>query len=142
MPFIFTPMESLVITALQEEVIITPSTSIMDQERITNKPDMLVIWVILKMKETAQPLTSKMIYFSCLGHTPLLGDPGDLGNIENEGDSSTFDFEDDLLSLSGTYSIIGRSCVIHETKDDLGLGGTDASKASGNAGSRVALGQL
>ena len=37
----------------------------------------------------------------------------------------------------GNHSIIGRSIVIHEKKDDLGRGGNKGSLASGNAGARI-----
>lgn len=49
-------------------------------------------------------------------------------------------FKDPLLSLfpDSTLSIIGRSVVIHEKPDDLGLGGTQESKTTGSAGKRIA----
>ena len=53
-------------------------------------------------------------------------------------------FIDDLIKLSGKYSIIGRGLVIHEKMDDLGPGGplsTSGNKEScitGNAGKRIA----
>jgi Cu-Zn family superoxide dismutase len=47
---------------------------------------------------------------------------------------------DPRLRISGDvkYSILGRSVVIHEGQDDLGLGGNEESKITGNAGSRIA----
>lgn len=66
---------------------------------------------------------------------------GDLGNIERNGQTTRFGYSDELLSLSGEYSIIGKSCVIHENKDDLGLG-EGASLVNGNAGARIACGTI
>ena len=45
---------------------------------------------------------------------------GDLGNIEanDEGDA-TYSHSDRLVNLSGAASVIGRSIVIHEERDDL-----------------------
>ena len=48
-----------------------------------------------------------------------------------------FVFTDGLITLYGDNSIVGRSVVLHENKDDLGLGGLE-SKKTGNAGSRIA----
>lgn len=63
---------------------------------------------------------------------------GDLGNIDEdaEGKTST-SFTDSIISMTGDHSIIGLAIVVHETEDDLGLGGDDGSKATGNAGSRL-----
>lgn len=47
-------------------------------------------------------------------------------------------FMDDLVKLSGTYSVIGRSIVIHEKEDDLGLKNTIESKSTGSAAGRIA----
>ncbi|CAL2036810.1 unnamed protein product [Caenorhabditis brenneri] len=68
---------------------------------------------------------------------------GDLGNIESpaSGDTS-ISVSDSLASLSGQYSIIGRSVVIHEKTDDLGRGTSDQSKTTGNAGARLACGTI
>ena len=66
---------------------------------------------------------------------------GDLGNIsiDNKGKCFT-NFTDNLVRLSGEYSVIGRSFVIHENKDDLGLGNDKNSKINGNSGKRIAYG--
>lgn len=47
---------------------------------------------------------------------------------------------DPRLRISGDvrFSILGRSVVIHEGRDDLGSGGNAESKITGNAGSRMA----
>ena len=42
------------------------------------------------------------------------------------------------FTLEGDQSIVGRSVVLHDGTDDEGKGGDDGSKATGNAGSRVA----
>ncbi|KAF1740079.1 hypothetical protein MXB_139 [Myxobolus squamalis] len=41
------------------------------------------------------------------------------------------------VSLFGDHSIIGRALMIHEKKDDLGLGRDKESTLTGNAGSRI-----
>lgn len=40
--------------------------------------------------------------------------------------------------LYGVHSVLGRSIVIHEKVDDMGLGGDEMSLKSGNAGQRIA----
>ena len=66
---------------------------------------------------------------------------GDLGNIKIESDGTCeFEFEDSLVKLSGEYNVIGRSIVIHENKDDLGLTDNFSSKTTGNSGKRIAYG--
>lgn len=49
-------------------------------------------------------------------------------------------YYDKLLKLKGKNHIFGRSVVIHEGKDDLGLGGNKESLVTGNAGGRLACG--
>ena len=76
---------------------------------------------------------------------------GDLGNIIADGkgivDMTIYDRD---LSITGKYSILGRSVVVHEKEDDLGLGGLDKngnvinkeirdeSLKTGNADKRIA----
>ncbi len=67
---------------------------------------------------------------------------GDLGNISKKGNPTKFSFQDDLLSLTGTYSIIGRSCVVHQEADDLGKGMNEASLLNGNSGPRISCGTI
>ncbi|GAY68943.1 hypothetical protein CUMW_268110 [Citrus unshiu] len=64
---------------------------------------------------------------------------GDLGNV-NVGDdgTATFTVVDNQIPLSGPNSIIGRAVVVHADPDDLGKGGHELSKSTGNAGGRVA----
>lgn len=66
---------------------------------------------------------------------------GDLGNIVAGQDGvavvSTKDFH---IPLSGQHSILGRAVVVHADPDDLGRGGHELSKTTGNAGARVGCG--
>uniref|UniRef100_J3MNV4 Superoxide dismutase [Cu-Zn] n=1 Tax=Oryza brachyantha TaxID=4533 RepID=J3MNV4_ORYBR len=47
---------------------------------------------------------------------------------------------DSQIPLTGPHSIIGRAVVVHADPDDLGKGGHELSKTTGNAGGRVACG--
>lgn len=51
-------------------------------------------------------------------------------------------FYDDLVTLHGRHSVVGRSVVVHRGVDDLGRGGTAESLESGSAGSRLACGVI
>jgi Cu-Zn family superoxide dismutase len=64
---------------------------------------------------------------------------GDLGNIEcdNAYTSTFFSLKDKYISLIGPYSVIGRTLVIHEDEDDLGLTDHPLSKTTGNSGPRI-----
>jgi Cu-Zn family superoxide dismutase len=66
---------------------------------------------------------------------------GDLGNVD-VGEDGTYRSEttDRLVKLTGPYSVIGRSIVVHEDADDLGRGGFSDSKTTGHAGARLACG--
>lgn len=67
---------------------------------------------------------------------------GDLiNNILSDGSGKfKFSYMDPRVQIKGdvTKSIIGRSIVIHNGIDDLGLGGNAESKKTGNAGGRMA----
>lgn len=63
---------------------------------------------------------------------------GDLGNLESDKvGKAVVNFEDSLVSLDGEISVIGRTLVIHEQEDDLGVVGDEGSLATGNAGARI-----
>lgn len=63
---------------------------------------------------------------------------GDLGNIIVEADGTCkVRLADNRLDLLDLY---GRSFVIHEGPDDMGLGGNEESLKTGNAGKRIAYG--
>ena len=65
---------------------------------------------------------------------------GDLGNIRFDSKGvAKFRMEDSLVKLRGTKAnVIGRSLVVHESPDDLGLGGHLDSSTTGHAGKRIA----
>lgn len=68
---------------------------------------------------------------------------GDLGNVEaDESGKVVLDITDNVLSLTGEKSILGRCVIVHEKRDDLGRGNTPDSKKSGSAGSRLACGVI
>ncbi|CAL5379114.1 unnamed protein product [Camellia sinensis] len=65
---------------------------------------------------------------------------GDLGNVTVGGDgTANFTIVDKQIPLCGPNSIIGRAVVVHADPDDLGKGGHELSKSTGNAGGRVLL---
>merc|ERR1712137_219445 len=66
---------------------------------------------------------------------------GDLGNIlANSNGEADFVMVDTVIALEGRNSIIGRAFVIHEGVDDLGRGGDEGSRTTGNAGARLTCG--
>jgi len=68
---------------------------------------------------------------------------GDLGNVVAGADGKAkVDITDKLIKLSGECSVVGRSLVIHADPDDLGRGGHELSKTTGNAGARSACGVI
>lgn len=68
---------------------------------------------------------------------------GDLGNVEAGDDGKAkVDITDSKISLHGPCSVIGRTFVVHADVDDLGKGGHELSKTTGNAGARVACGVI
>jgi len=78
---------------------------------------------------------------------------GDLGNIEPDANGVAKGvIVDRLIKLEGPQSVVGRSFMVHADPDDLGLGDNSqpgpppvngkASRATGNAGARVACGEI
>jgi len=76
-----------------------------------------------------------------------------LGNIEPDSEGvAKGEMTDKLIKLEGETSVIGRSMMIHADEDDLGTGDNSepgpppvngkASKATGNAGARIACGEI
>ncbi|KAH7885330.1 superoxide dismutase [Phlebopus sp. FC_14] len=68
---------------------------------------------------------------------------GDLGNIlSDEYGTASFSFSDNVISLNGPLSVVGRAVVVHDGTDDLGRGGNEDSLKTGNAGGRAACGVI
>ncbi|KAK6941984.1 Superoxide dismutase, copper/zinc binding domain, partial [Dillenia turbinata] len=66
---------------------------------------------------------------------------GDLGNILAGPDGvAEISITDTQIPLIGQHSILGRAVVVHADPDDLGRGGHELSKTTGNAGARVGCG--
>ena len=62
---------------------------------------------------------------------------GDMGNIiADEHGKATLDIVDNIISLNGPQTIIGRSIIVHADEDDL------VSQPSGNAGARIGCGVI
>merc|ERR1712055_298831 len=58
------------------------------------------------------------------------------------GGAAKVNITDSMISLGGENSIIGRTVVVHAAIDDLGKGGHELSKSTGNAGARSACGVI
>ncbi|CAG0913102.1 unnamed protein product, partial [Notodromas monacha] len=68
---------------------------------------------------------------------------GDLGNIIADNDGvARVSILDHRLTLYGPFSILGRAVVVHDGRDDFGVGGNPYSLSSGNAGNRLACGVI
>lgn len=66
---------------------------------------------------------------------------GDLGNVVADKDGDVLEtFEAEFIQLDGDYSIIGRSIIVHQDEDDLGMGDYDDSKTTGHSGKRILWG--
>jgi len=64
------------------------------------------------------------------------GHKGDLGNIKtDENGNCSMSIRTDKIIVD---EILGRSIIIHQDEDDLGLGAFDDSKTTGHSGSRIA----
>lgn len=77
-------------------------------------------------------------------HGDILADTrhvGDFGNvISDQNGNIVTNFTDNISSLYGVNGIIGRTLVLHQLEDDLGLNNDSGSLATGNAGGRIACG--
>jgi Cu-Zn family superoxide dismutase len=70
---------------------------------------------------------------------------GDLGNlVANSTGGVTFSITSSLFNIysQDNEDATARAIVIHELADDLGVPGTSASLSTGNAGARLACGNL
>lgn len=68
---------------------------------------------------------------------------GDLGNVTADASGkATVNIHDKMVSLVGPHSVYGRTVVVHADVDDLGKGGHELSKTTGNAGGRQACGVI
>ena len=68
---------------------------------------------------------------------------GDLGNVQADADGNgIYERMDREVKLSGPLSVVGRACVLHKDRDDLGKGGHPLSLTTGNAGARIACGVI
>nr|ALR70878.1 superoxide dismutase [Anticarsia gemmatalis multiple nucleopolyhedrovirus]AXE72158.1 superoxide dismutase [Anticarsia gemmatalis multiple nucleopolyhedrovirus] len=67
---------------------------------------------------------------------------GDLGNVRSVGCTALtpINMSDNVISLYGPLSILGRSLVVHTDRDDLGLTDHPLSKTTGNSGGRLGCG--
>jgi len=70
----------------------------------------------------------------------MLTHAGDLINNLESNNMGKFNFKyyDNRVKLFGLKNIYGRSIVIHDDVDDLGLGGNLESLKTGNDGGRIA----
>jgi Cu-Zn family superoxide dismutase len=62
---------------------------------------------------------------------------GDLGNVTSSNGIINISIRDPLIVLSGPVSVIGKSLVMHNHKDDLGLGHESDSLSNGHSGKRL-----
>jgi len=68
---------------------------------------------------------------------------GDLGNIvAGEDGVAEGTIVDSQIKLAGEFTVVGRSVMIHADPDDLGAGGHELSPTTGNAGARLACGEI
>ena len=64
------------------------------------------------------------------------GHAGDLGNIKTDDEGNcSMSIKTDKFMVD---DILGRSIIIHEDEDDLGLGNESDSKTTGHSGARIA----
>jgi Cu-Zn family superoxide dismutase len=71
------------------------------------------------------------------GPTVMDRHAGDLGNLQADADgNATVDYVDEMITLDGAESIIGRGVIVHADPDDF------KTQPTGNAGKRVACGVI
>ncbi|XP_061779071.2 extracellular superoxide dismutase [Cu-Zn]-like [Nerophis lumbriciformis] len=70
------------------------------------------------------------------GGVPHPNHPGDFGHFVPQLGKIYATFESEA-TLFGAVSVLGRSVVVHERRDDFGLGGDAGSLLHGNAGRRL-----
>jgi len=71
------------------------------------------------------------------GHDAAQRHVGDLGNLEADSSGKAhLELTDNMMTMSGDKSIIGRGVIVHEKEDDL------KSQPVGNAGGRLACGVI
>lgn len=77
------------------------------------------------------------------GRKDIVRHVGDLGNLlTNAKGAAEMCIMDQVTTLYGARSIIGRSVVVHKNRDDEGRGGDIESTKTGNAGARIACGVI
>lgn len=68
---------------------------------------------------------------------------GDYGNVMTDANGNIqVTFNDSVSKLYGPEGVIGRTAVLHQLPDDLGLGGNPSSLSGGNSGARIACGVI
>ncbi|AIG63287.1 superoxide dismutase [Helicoverpa armigera NPV NNg1] len=97
--------------------------------------------------DTSNGCTSAGEHFNPTGQThgapnATVRHVGDLGNVESFGINSLTEVNivDNVMSLFGPHSILGRSLVVHTDRDDLGLTDHPLSRITGNSGGRLGCG--
>jgi Cu-Zn family superoxide dismutase len=71
------------------------------------------------------------------GHDAAQRHVGDLGNIEADSSGKAhLELTDNMMTMSGENSILGRGLIVHQKADDL------KTQPTGNAGGRVACGVI
>ena len=64
---------------------------------------------------------------------------GDLGNLQTDNNGMAhYSMTDPMIRLRGKNNIIGRCLILHENRDDCGMGGNEESTKTGNSGKRIA----
>lgn len=77
------------------------------------------------------------VHGSLLSKKRHLGDLGNITSYQNKAEVKIFCKH---LSLFGPFSILGRSIVVHQDEDDLGLTNHPLSQITGNSGNRMLCG--